>query len=169
MRGRQINVYLTPEDSDLLEKHIRSLVDFIAFEWCASDSSVQRLLNTGIPKMGKSWLTIGLTRPEDIGNLVLRPMENRESSSVDILRSPAIEFTRCFFDGKVLRRGRLYYISEYYEQARAVRKSDRFISWAGEVFKGSKSMLIRDSNLESYVGPHAKQLLGEGVCEFVSR
>ena len=28
--------------------------------------------------------------------------------------SPVVELTRCFFDGHILRRGRLYFVDRYY-------------------------------------------------------
>ncbi len=50
---------------------------------------------------------------------------------MDVLRSPVIEYRRCFTDGKILRRGRLFFIEDYYdENERTVKKDTEFRDWA---------------------------------------
>jgi hypothetical protein len=169
MKGRQLNVYLTPEDSHLLERHLRSLLDIVAFEWRSTESSVRQLPNMEIQEMGKPWLTIGLARPEDVPNLGLRQIESKDFRILDVLRSPAIEFSRCFFDGKILRRGRLYYIPKYFDGAHLVQKSGGFTEWAKDVFNAAKALLTRDSELESYIGLNAERLRSEGICNVLSK
>jgi hypothetical protein len=77
---------------------------------------------------------------------------------VDTLRSPVIEAGLCFFDGRLLRAGRLYYETGFYgRDQRWMRKTEDFLRWSASVFRLAKHFLRREPELDSYVGERARQ------------
>lgn len=67
---------------------------------------------------------------------------------VDIISSNCVEFVIGGFypySDKVLHRSRLYYVSEYYENDKRIRKNDEFISWADGFIKAFKKKFLLKS------------------------
>jgi hypothetical protein len=72
-----------------------------------------------------------MVRPDDLSAINLEEVPEQRYWSIDILSSPVVELTRCYFDGKILRRGRLYYTHSFYGgDDRWVEKPEPFRSWA---------------------------------------
>ena len=68
--------------------------------------------------------------------------------------SPLLEYQRCFFDGRVLRRGRLYYIDGAYGDKDVwIEKSEEFKKWAKSIFSAAKKTLAHEEGF--YFGPGA--------------
>ena len=99
-----------------------------------------------------------LVRAVDIEDVSLRVVPGREYWTVDSLRSPVIEFFGCHFDGKTLKRGRLFYDKGYYDAAGAWFDKPRdFNSWAKDIFRIARKMFKKDPELDAYVGPKARE------------
>ncbi|MBC7975241.1 MAG: hypothetical protein H7138_09665 [Myxococcales bacterium] len=80
---------------------------------------------------------------------------------IDALLSPVVEFTGCFFDGQLLRRGRMYYVDGFFaEDGEWEEKAEPFRTWARAVLKRTKKILTRTES--DYIGSHAAAWLAEG-------
>jgi hypothetical protein len=112
-------------------------------------------------KAGEDWLHLFLVRPDDVEQVVARHVPAQGYWSVDALPSPVVEFQRCFFDGKVLRRGRVYFVENYYDSSGVlVQKPEPFRKWAQAVLGLVRRKLHRQG--PDYIGADAKMWLSSG-------
>ncbi|HYO55969.1 hypothetical protein [Archangium sp.] len=115
------------------------------------------LSTLSVAEFGKTWLTIILAPPDSLGSLAFEHVPRQGYWTVDLLRSPAMELSRCFYDGKILRVGRLFYDRGFYDEAgNWVEKPASFQAWAKKVFSVARKGLQRDAALYSYVGENAQ-------------
>ncbi len=108
----------------------------------------------------KTWLFFYLVREEDFAAVVTRYVDTQDYWTVQCLPSPVIECDGCFFDGKVLRRTRMYYTDGDYDQSGVwVQKSEGFRKWAAAVFRATKKCLRRmDGRIHR---PRRRQVAGD--------
>ncbi len=159
--GRQVNFYLEPRDVALLETAIRALGDVCILHSRSPNHEPRVVSTTAVEENGQPWLFFYLARPEELSAIVTRHVPTQKYWAIDVLRSPVIEFCRSFFDGKTIRRGRLYYTDSFYDENGAlVRKGESFLEWAGAVAKCARRALKRQGG--DYVGQFAEALVGAG-------
>ena len=122
-----------------------------------------------VEHMGKTPLTLYLARPADVGAVAFREVAEQGYWTVDDLRSPVVELTRCYFDGKMLRSGRLFYETGYYGGDGAwVDKPKAFLAWAEALLGAARKALRREPRLDAYLGPEARELHDRNAVELVS-
>jgi hypothetical protein len=122
---------------------------------------VRKLSALDPERAGEDWLHLFLVRPEDLDRVVTQHVAVQGYWVVDVLRSPVIEFQRCFFDGKELRRGRAYFVDKYYDSSDAlIQKPETFRKWAQTVLRAIRQSLERKGS--DYIGYDAKQWLSTG-------
>jgi len=109
-----------------------------------------------VPSMGESWLTIYLAPSSQMENIVCEKVPSKGYWTIDSLFSPVVEFSRCYFNGKVLREGRLFYDTGYYDEfEKWVDKSKDFLKWAEKLFRITKKVLNKSPDNQAYIGPNA--------------
>src|SRR5262245_8694059 len=126
MNSSQINFFLTTADQASLMKHFEARGAFIVVHSRAQDNSVRLLKTAEIKKMGTEPLTVYLARPCDVGAVQLNVLQQQAYSTIDVVRSPVIQFTRCFHLENRPRRGRLYFMTAYYDGAVLIKKDGAF-------------------------------------------
>lgn len=153
--GHQVNFYLTSLDTALLEASLRSKSDFLILH-SRSVTSVPRVVDTlSFDEHGKPWLFLFLIRPDDIASVIMRHVPAQNYWVVDTVKSPVIEVTRCFFDAKIIRRGRFYYNDSFYNSDGVLlEKSELFRNWAKSNFRIVKGELQKFGLF--YIGHDAK-------------
>jgi len=115
--GHQITIYLTPADQKLLE-HAYVLKFAASFIARRSSTAAPTILNSlDISQFGKTPIAAFIVPTTQIGALTVRRVSQQPYWTIDLARSPAIEMLRCFYDGRVLRSGRLYYESGFFHEA----------------------------------------------------
>jgi hypothetical protein len=154
--SKQFSFYLTPNDTEGLEKTLRRKLDFLIL----ADSSLRPVPNVlpclKLKEMGKEDTTVYLVRPSDLDKIVMWQVENSGEWVIDIHFSPAIEFDRCYISRKTITDGRMYYVTGYYNENDVwVEKDKEFLTWAQHLFNISKKSLRLDKNLEAYFGEEA--------------
>src|SRR5688572_19044008 len=150
MSGHQVVFFLTPNDLAECECRMREVTPVVFIEYRSDAPTPKTLSDSVVAEMGKTWLAIGAARPEDLGAIRFTLVQAQGYFTVDILRSPIVELSRCFFDGNQLRRGRLYYTSEFYdEKDTLIRKDAAFVQWAKSVLSAAIKGLKRDKELHS--------------------
>jgi hypothetical protein len=159
--GHQARLILTPRDTAELEHRLRE-TNVLVIPPILPSPDVCLLLTMAIADMGGEDLLVYLAHKKDFSELQFRQLEKEEGWTVDLLRSPVVEFIRCFFDETVLRPGRLFYEDGYYGPSGAwLEKSDAFRGWAKALFREIKKNLKWRADLSGYIGPHAEKWLFE--------
>lgn len=167
MTSHQTNLFLTPGDLLECERRIRELGPVIFLDSYSTNGAPKLIQSSQIATMGCERLTIALARPEDLQYLQFRPVPGHSHFILDIIRSPAIELTRCFFSASTLRRGRLYFCSKAFsDNGILVEKDGKFLRWAQCIFKTTKAGLQFDRQLHSYVGAEADSLRNRSSLQF---
>ncbi|MBV8731721.1 MAG: hypothetical protein JO336_18090 [Acidobacteriia bacterium] len=166
--GKQIQLYLIPEDIALFEEKLRSNDIAIIRRYSLDPRPV--ISDTIVVKATETVGADGfLVRHGDIGDVGLQYVPERAHWVVDGLRSPVIEFFGCNFDGKTLKRGRLFYETGFYEiSGLRVEKPKTFQNWAMDVFKLARKMFMKDEKLGAYIGENTSQWQSEAHGILVS-
>ena len=156
--GHQINFYALLEDYAQIEARIR-LIEPLVILYDRSPTAAPRVApalqlkdETGV------WLFYYLVREVDLAAVITQPVRGQDYWTIEDFRSPVIKLSASFFDGKILRCGRFYYIDGDYDQNGIwVEKSEAFRRWAAAVFRATKKCLKK---LDwRYIGPEAARWL----------
>jgi hypothetical protein len=79
---------------------------------------------------------------------------------IDVLRSPVVELSRCYFNGSILRVGRFYCDTGFYdERGEWIDKKRAFLEFVSRLFVVAKRTLHRDKAVDAYLGDEALALL----------
>jgi hypothetical protein len=161
--GHQINFYISPKE---MEQRLRNLGPLAIIHSRSASASPRILTSLDVEEEGRPWLFLFLARPEDLRGVVLKNVPSQGYWIVDVLRSPAIEFTRCFFDGRILRRGRAYWVDGFYGDDQSwVDKGSAFKSWAASARSAIKKHLKRHGT--DYIGRDALSWLNSSGGQLV--
>jgi hypothetical protein len=134
MASVQINFYLMPNEQASFDELLKSAGPIRVVTGMNSAFRPQLSSTTVLRSFGAEDLKVHLVREEDVDLLRAGETPNGSEWFVDVLRSPVIEYWRCFTDGKILRRGRLYLIEDYYDDnGILVKKDTGFLKWARAV------------------------------------
>ncbi|MCY1082159.1 hypothetical protein [Archangium lansingense] len=153
--GHQVNFFLMPEDTRLLEQRLREECSVVFLDGESRGSTPVRLPGLEVSEFGKTRLRVMLAQPEDLKSVILRHVPQQGYWAVESDRSPVIELDRCYYDGKILRAGRLYYQRQFAEDGVWVEKPEVFQAWARKVFSVTRKTLQKLPDRPYYVGPHA--------------
>jgi len=157
--GPQLKVLLLPEDVASLEIGLAPLDP----KWIPYGLQSSRLTTIPTAKLqhsGKEDLKLYLAREEDLNLIRIRSLGDSSGWTVDSLRSPVVEFSRCFFDGVTLVAGRFFYDLAFLDQGGScIHKEAGFLTWAEHVFRVLRKTLCRHTTFDAYVGPYAKEWL----------
>jgi len=165
----QSNLFLTPADQSLLEQRLKKQCPVVFLDYRLERAAPQLLSTLVVDDYGETWLTVFLAHPASLGALVFEHVPRQGYWMVDLDRSPVIELSRCFYDGGILRRGRVYYSKGFYDgTGQWVEKPAEFLEWAKKVFSVTRKGLQRDGELSSYVGPDAEEKRQKGDLKFES-
>lgn len=125
--GKQLNFFLTPADFRAVENQIRRSGDVMFLPGTVDRPELEELATMAIgdSEMGQVMLRAYVTRSDFASSIRFHEVPE-QGYCIITPGSPVIEVDRCFFDGRVLRRGRLYFLT-----APAVDNS--FRNWADSV------------------------------------
>lgn len=163
--GRQVNFYMLPEDLAGFELMLRTKGGISFVSDLFSSPSVQTITTLQGSTQGKRYLALDI----DLGSIVTRLVSKQNLWRIDDLRSPVIEFTRGYFDGNSLRRGRLYFSPGFYDDSgHWVEKHNDFVKWADGLLHWIRKNYKRDSNTGYYIGPHVLKKVSSGGIRLVA-
>lgn len=114
MRSSQVNFFLTRIDQAELLTKLDPLGTFVYLESTARDGSLGILESAEINKMGSDRLTIFISLAKHVDEIILK--QSSATMFIDDLRSPVVEFSRCYQDDHCIRRGRLYFAKSYFDR-----------------------------------------------------
>ncbi|TKD12159.1 hypothetical protein [Polyangium fumosum] len=162
--GHQSAFYLTPKDKAELEQRLREKMDFIILLRESPSASPRVVDSLNFSEPDNPWLSKYLARPEDLNEIVMHHVPEQGYWTPDDLFSPVVKCSGCYFDGKILRRGRVYYVDGFYgPDGGWVEKSEAFRKWARMVHTTlKKSLKRRDSKYVEYIGADAQAWVDAG-------
>jgi hypothetical protein len=167
--GHQINFFLGPNDHAELEMRLRKVGELVVLHDRSPTPESRQVETTNFTEDGKQWLFLCLVAPSDLSAVRTREVAAQGYWSVDDLRSPVIELTRCYYNGEILRRGRLHFVDGYYgAQDQWVEKPEEFKAWAMRLFAAARKTLTFDKELGAHIGREAMQMRRDGEVEFKS-
>jgi hypothetical protein len=160
--SRQFSFYLTPQDSFNLKIILEENLDVVFLadkSGCPKPSEFSELIFEDIEEEAMVYVS----RRSELAQVRFHNIENLNVWMVDSLRSPVIEFSNCYFDKKRLGPGRMYYTLGYYlTDGSWTDKNVEFLEFARKVFTFTKKNLIRNKEIDAYLGKEAIKLLGAG-------
>jgi hypothetical protein len=167
MKSSQINFFLTMNDqADLLAK-LDPLGEVVYLESISEHGVLQVLKSAEIKYVGAERLKIFMTRSRYVDRIVLD--QSQTAAFADIARSPLVEFSRCYQDQQLIRRGRFYFVKDFTDQHGAiVRKDEEFVRWGNMLVSSARRLLKRDSTSLAYFGSEALQLVNDGLRPVIS-
>ena len=114
--ARQIDFYMHTDDLRLMEDALRSRWNVEFFPASLSGPSIEALdsiqLDIHNPPSGSDELIVYAYLTADRQKIVVYDRPNLKDWTVNPRESPVIQMCRSYFDGKVLKRGRFYYVPE---------------------------------------------------------
>lgn len=164
--GRQINFFMHPDDLQEFELEIKKNPEVIILA-AKSDQKKPTILNSLGGKM--DCLGIYLTRKKLIDQVKLEYIAMQKYWLIDGLTSPAVEFDDGFFDGKILRRGRIYFETGFYDtKEKWQEKPEEFIKCGDSLIRWIRKKYKKDSKSGLYIGHCAEkwQKSQKGIFEF---
>jgi len=165
--GHQVNFYIDPADTVALEKQLEKLGPLRILHSRSPRPEPRIVESVNVEENGEPWLFLYLVRPEDLPAVVTREVPAQGHWKIDVHESPVVEFQRCFFDGKILRRGRVYYLDGFYDaQNQWQDKPAAFRTWAKAVLANTKKALKKHD--ADYIGPGAEKWLASGDGKLVT-
>jgi len=137
--SHQISFYLTPIDLADLEARLRQKDDVIILHSRSREKNLRVIDSVNFSENGSEWLYLHLARRRDISLINMRYVPVQNYWVIDVNESPVIELNKSFYDGKIIRPGRLFY-NEYYFNSKnvLVKKSEEFCKWASMSFIEAK-------------------------------
>jgi hypothetical protein len=164
VKSKQVNFFMLPEDASVFMRQVGDDHDLVFVPSRLSSPNVAeaarlpaalRFTGTNAADGAGS-----LIRKTDLANVITSHVASRNEWSVDVTRSLAIEFQCGFFDGTVLRRGRAYAVTAYYDERRELRAKDpAFIKSVDATLRSVKRMCRRLNSY--YIGPAADEWMKE--------
>lgn len=156
--GHQVNYYALYEDFARIESKLRSIEPMVILH-SRSPTATPRIVPALNFRDEKGiWLFCHLVREADLHAVMTEYVSAQGYWTIDVLRSPVIECDGCFFDGKILRRGRMYYTDGDYDANRTwVEKPEGFRRWASAILRATKKCIQKLGS--RYIGPEAAKWL----------
>jgi hypothetical protein len=154
MLGRQVNFYMLPADQLAFENWLKKRGDVCFLQEPFKTQEIETLPTLIIPEMGKTRLRVYLAHPANLQKIILDHRSWREGWHIDFPLSPVVQFDRCYYDGKIIRRGRLYFQPRLYEDE---VEEKQFADWADKLLRWIRRNYERRPQSFEYVGPQAKK------------
>ena len=154
--------FLRPDELAELETRLRAVEELTILYPRVPGPEPRIIDSLNFTEDGALW-ALYLARPSDLPHVVLKDVPAQGYWVVDDFISPVVEVSRCYYDGKVIKQGRLYYKDGFYDDSEWVNKSADFIAWAKRLFVAARKTLKYDKELMAYVGQEAKKMKARGV------
>jgi hypothetical protein len=161
--GQQVNFYLTPKDVDVVAECIDKCGDYLILHSRSPTRKSRIVPSFNFKEDGHRWLFFNLVRPEDLAAVKTYYIpEQKYWMSDHLVRPPILEFNSCYYDGKKMRRGRLYFQTRYYaKNGELVTQPDSFLKWGRRVLAAIKKPLHYDPDRGVYIGPDTMKWVEE--------
>jgi hypothetical protein len=154
--AKQVSFFMHPDDLADFDAWLRSREGTTVLADYSQTPVPRPLSSVTIGRMGEESLRVFLARDGDLPNVIFQSIPNR-GYVIDVLRSPVVQFSRCYFNGHLLRCGRFYYETGYWDEEKQWKtKSDMFSHWADAILRRIRTA-YKTKHFFYYVGPSAQK------------
>ncbi|MEZ4297826.1 MAG: hypothetical protein R3B70_22915 [Polyangiaceae bacterium] len=168
--GHQANFYATPTDIAELQERIAKLEPMAILHSRSPTATPRVLPSLRFEENSQAFLHYYLVREGDFDKVVTEYVPTQGYWSIEELFSPVVELSSCFFDGNILRQGRVYYKDGFYgPDGLWVDKPEPFRTWAKAVLRHTKKLLKKHGR--DYIGKDALRWVeeeGGKLCDGMS-
>jgi len=166
MLGRQIQIFMAPEDQLTLENAIHAAAAFTILEALSESPTPERKNSTILTDYGEERLRIILVQPGRAPEIRYKAIPGTREFTCDVVKNPIIEYDRCYYDGKIIRSGRLYFVPRFYNANRECEDKGRdFTDWCGRIFKAVRSS-AQSIGKGYFAGAEAIKMRNQGRVRF---
>lgn len=156
--GRQVNFFMHPDDLKEFQREFLENSSILSINSRSKSSVPEILETTQMSGENGSWLQIFLVQKENFSEVKMQYIKDQNYWMVDDSISPVIEFDRCYFDEKILRRGRIYFQTGFYDMKEKWKeRSEEFIKWADSLLRWIRKKYKRDARSGFYIGHYAEK------------
>lgn len=161
--SRQFTFYATPADISAMQTIIRKR-DPVAFLHSRSPGPEPKI----VPSLhhgddGQPWYFFFLARKADLETVQTYEIPGQGYWRIDDHKSPVVQVVCGALDGNVMRPGRVYCRSGYYDESGAwTEHPSEFLSWAKWLFAALKRSMTRIEGSSDYAGKDAMAWAQEG-------
>jgi hypothetical protein len=163
--GRQINFFLHPDDQEEFDKILKSVAEcaLLPFQQYSNNPTVVQ--DTVIRNLDNEGTRIYMVKPEHFPDLELEYNERHNYWFINDKEAPVIHFDRSIYkDGKI-KRGRLYFQTQYLKNSEWVSKPENFVKWGDKLLRTARRKLKKYNwgegryQYTEYLGENALQWL----------
>jgi hypothetical protein len=163
--SKQFSILVTDVDLGAIERLLRAsgAVDLLSDRPTGGLTDLMPLESLAIPtfQAGKISLFCYMA-PRELGRRIVLQRLSPVKTHVNLDHSYLVQFWRPFYDGRTMRRGRLYYVNTVLEGKEILPKNPEFCRWADRVMAKVRKTLKYDKTLDAHVGPHAREGISSG-------
>lgn len=161
--SKQVRFFALAEDLAELELAMKMKNQFAVIADCVSSPKIEHV-DFVAPKIGFGDIKLHscLVRTGGLPTVSFRHVSAQAYWFVDDMSSAVISFSRCHFDGRLLREGRLFLKTGTYVGEKWNSREQSYLDWADSIFRVVKRTFARDRLLDSYVGRHAQTWRSKG-------
>jgi len=158
--GHQVNFFALPVEIAEIREKLESAGDFLIIR-NRSETAVPDIVGSFEERWKQQpWLYFCLVRRENLQDVVTCKVGEQDYWTVDVTRSPVVEFHRPFFDNECLRRGRAYFVDGIFgPNGEKIDKPDDFTKWAKRVLLIIRKSLCKRGS--DYIGEQALDWLAQ--------
>jgi hypothetical protein len=152
--SHQINYYILPSETGAIEAGLKTIAPMVILHHRSPHARPNVASSFSAGAVNPPTLYYFLLLEADLALVRMLEVPAQGYWVVDSLRSPVIELSVCYFNGALIRRGRVYYNTTWYDDNdMKVVKSDAFQHWSKRIFARLRKALTRKGSF--YFGPQA--------------
>lgn len=150
--GRQISTFMHPDDLAELQSEVERRGDVTVYAGRFATPSPPELSSSLVVDYGHDNLRVYLGRRDESSKIIVKATD--EYRYIDSALSPVVEFDRPYFDGSLIRAGRMWYSTGAWIQGSWLPASPEFMAWADSWLRWIRRR-YRKLDSVTWVGPHA--------------
>ena len=154
-------MFITPSDTRAVEAALRETGELVILHSRSPTGRPREIEHLDFVENGKRWLFTLLVLREHLGQVRMHHVPEQGYWVIDELTPPVVEFSCSFYDGRIIRTGRIYYADGYYGPGDEwIEKPEAFRTWAAKALRRVKKTLTKCG--VAYVGAEAGAWLDSG-------
>jgi hypothetical protein len=164
----QQNFFVLPEEMREVEQRLQSRLRIQVVSERA-ESSTPKLIGMVSYELSDQPRRCYLVSPDLVNSIVMRYVPAQGYWTIDVLKSPVIELDKSFFDGRILKPGRMYCESQFLDDSgELVVKPEIFLKWSKSVMNSLRKSLVKNGRSIYYVGGDTMRKAEAGEIQLVN-
>lgn len=153
--GKQVNFFMMPKDLAVFGEYLRQNGGDDVKILPEKFRSPKMLIVPNVT-IDDDQLGLCITKSSYMSQIVIEYFESTDFWVVNTLLSPVIELTKSYYNGQILRRGRLYFMAGFFDvQGNWVTKGTAFEKWGDKLLRWIRKNYQRHPENHFYFGEHA--------------